>query len=66
VFISGIMLFVCVSYVKIEMQFGGAMFLHLPNWIGGLILPVGFALILFRFFLRAIDHGLQLAGGITK
>ena len=66
VLISGIMLFVCVGYVKIEMQFGGAMFLHLPNWIGGLILPVGFALILFRFFLRAIDHGFQMAGGIRK
>ena len=28
VLISGIMLFVCLGYVKIEMQFGGAMFLH--------------------------------------
>ena len=66
VLICGIMIFVCAGYVKIEIQFGGTMFLDLPNWIGGLILPLGFALIFFRFLLRAIEHGLQVARGITK
>jgi TRAP-type C4-dicarboxylate transport system permease small subunit len=60
------MLFVCAGYVKIEFQFGGTLFLNLPSWIGELILPVGFALILFRFFVRTIDNGFQVAREITK
>jgi C4-dicarboxylate transporter DctQ subunit len=66
VLISAKMLLVCAGYVKIEMQFGGTMFLNLPNWIGELILPMGFALILFRFFVRTIDNGRQVLGKITK
>jgi len=31
-----------------------------------LILPAGFALILFRFFVRTIDNGLQVIREITK
>ena len=60
VVISAIMVKACIVYVKIEMEFGGSMFLHLPNWAGQMILPVGFALILFRFSLRAIDQGLRI------
>ena len=66
IIISAIMLKVCTDYVAMEMEFGGSIFLCLPNWIGQLILPVGFALILFRFSLRAIDQGLEIARGITK
>jgi TRAP-type C4-dicarboxylate transport system permease small subunit len=66
VIISAIMLFVCAGYVKIEMQFGGTLFLSLPSWIGELILPVGFALILFRFFVKTIDNGFQVARTIMK
>jgi TRAP-type C4-dicarboxylate transport system permease small subunit len=60
------MLKVCIGYIQMEMEFGGTLFLHLPNWIGELILPVGFAMILFRFLLRAIDQGLEIARGTTK
>ena len=66
VLISAIMLKVCTEYVKMEMEFGGRMFLHLPNWIGQLILPIGFTMILFRFLLRALDHGLEIVRGMTK
>ncbi len=66
VIISATMLFVCAGYIKIEIEFGGTLFLNLPSWIGELILPVGFALILFRFFVRTIDNGIQVAQGITK
>jgi len=66
VIISATMLFVCAGYVKIEMQFGGTLFLSLPSWIGELILPVGFALILFRFFVKTIDNGFQVARTIMK
>jgi len=64
--ISAIMLKVCIGYVKMEMEFGGTLFLHLPNWIGELILPLGFAMILFRFLLRTINQGLEIVRSITK
>lgn len=66
VLISTMMLFVCIVYVKLEMEFGGSIFLHLPEWIGQLILPIGFALMLFRFLIRAIDQGVQIAKGIPE
>lgn len=66
VFISAIMLKACTDYIKMEMEFGESMFLQIPNWIGQVILPAGFALILFRFLLRAIDQGLEIARGKTR
>ena len=67
VFISCIMFLVCTHYVSMEMEYGGTMFLGLPNWAGQLILPLGFLLILFHFLVRAIDQGIRVvAGGITK
>ncbi len=66
VIISATMLFVCAGYVKIEMEFGGTVFLNLPSWIGELILPVGFGLILFRFLVKTIDNGLQVIGGCLR
>ena len=59
--ISGIMLKVCLDYLQIEMKFGGKMFLNLPNWLGQMILPIGFALILFHFLIRAINQGQSIA-----
>ena len=66
ILICGIMFIVCLDYLKMEMEFGGEMFLNLPSWIGQIILPGGFALILFRFILRALDQGLQIVKGIIK
>lgn len=66
IIISGAMLFVCVGYVKLEMDFGGTVFLRLPSWIGQLILPLGFAMILFRFLVRAVDQGLRISRGIRE
>ena len=63
ILISAIMLKVCIGYIKMEMTFGEKMFLDLPSWIGQLILPTGFAVILFRFLLRAIAQGLEIARG---
>jgi len=65
-FISAVMLKVCIAYINIEMEFGGRIFFQLPSWVGQLILPVGFALILFRFLVRAIDQALQIAGGAAE
>jgi len=66
VIVSGIMLKVSIDYIRLEMEFGGNTFLGLSNWIGQLILPMGFAFILFRFLLRSIDHGLQMARGTEE
>jgi TRAP-type C4-dicarboxylate transport system permease small subunit len=66
IIVSATMLFVCAGYVKLEMEFGGTVFLRLPNWIGQLILPLGFAMILFRFLLRAVDQGLRISRGGKK
>lgn len=65
VLISAIMLKVSLDYLKLEMEFGATMFLNLPNWIGQLILPFGFALILFRFLIRAIDKGQEIVKGVS-
>ena len=66
IIVSATMVFVCIGYLKLEMEFGGTVFLRLPNWIGQLILPLGFAMILFRFLLRAVDQGLRISRGTKK
>jgi TRAP-type C4-dicarboxylate transport system permease small subunit len=64
--ISGIMLKVCMDYLALELEFGSTMFLDIPGWLGQLIMPAGFALILFHFFVRALNQGLDIAKGPTK
>jgi len=64
--ISGIMLKVCIGYVALERTFGGSLFLGLPSWIGQLIMPLGFAAILFRFSLRAVRQAVELTRGAEK
>ncbi len=66
ILISAIMLKVCTDYIKMEMTFGENMFLYFPSWICQLILPAGFAVILFRFLLKAIAQGLEIARGLTR
>ena len=66
ILISAIMLKVCTDYIKMEMTFGKNLFLHFPSWVGQLILPAGFAVILFRFFLRAITQGLEIVKGLPR
>jgi len=62
--ISAIMVKVCIDYIRIEMEFGGNIFLNVPSWISQLILPVGFALLLFRFLIRSIDEGIEILRGM--
>lgn len=65
-FICAVMLKVCIDYLRMEMEFGGVIFLNLPAWSGQLILPAGFALLLFRFLIRAVDQAIQIAGNQKK
>lgn len=61
--ISALMLWSSLGYIKVEITYGARIFLGLPVWIGQLILPAGFFMILFRFFLRGADSVLDLAKG---
>ena len=63
--VSLIMFLACITYVRMEMAFGGSTFLSIPNWIGQLILPSGFGLILFRFLIRSLDSGIEIMKGKT-
>ena len=55
-----------IEYVKIEMSFGGYIFLKLPVWIGQLIIPIGFSLLLYRFVLRGLEQTLDIFRGARK
>ena len=60
------MLKASVEYIRMEMDFGGYLFLELPTWVAQMILPAGFLLILFRFFLRGMQQAIEiLRRGIT-
>jgi TRAP-type C4-dicarboxylate transport system permease small subunit len=64
--ITAAMVKVCIDYLRLEMEFGASLFFRVPTWIGQLILPIGFALILFRFLLIAIEQGQQIAKRVAK
>ena len=45
-----------INYICLEIEFGVDIFLGLPSWTGQIILPAGFAVISFRFLLRAANQ----------
>ena len=63
VLICAIMLKASLGYIRLEITYGGHLFLQLPTWVGQLILPAGFSLVLFRFLLRAMEQGLKIFRG---
>ena len=63
VVITGFMLKASIGYVRMEASFGAELFSGLPNWIGQLILPIGFSVILCRFVLRAVDETVAIRRG---
>ncbi len=56
VILCALMFKASLDYVRVEMSFGGQLFLKIPTWVGQLIIPAGFLLILFRFFLRGLEQ----------
>ncbi|MDB9823051.1 TRAP transporter small permease [Deltaproteobacteria bacterium] len=58
--ICAFMLNASIDYIKIEMEFGSNTLPGIPSWICQLIIPSGFALILFRFFIRALEQLLSI------
>jgi len=64
VLISAIMFKVCVDYIKMEMAFGGMTLFNLPAWLGQIIMPAGFAILFFRFLIRALNEGIRAVRGL--
>ncbi len=58
--VCAVMFKVCLDYIALERVYGGAMFLQLPNWVGQLILPVGFGAMFVRFTIKALGSALEL------
>jgi TRAP-type C4-dicarboxylate transport system permease small subunit len=63
VVICAFMLKASLGYIKLELDFGGYLFLKLPTWAGQLILPAGFLMILFRFLIRGMEQLLGIFRG---
>lgn len=63
IIIAVFMIKASIGYVKTEMNFGGYIFLKLPVWVGQLIIPVGFSLLLFRFVLRGMEQIFEIFKG---
>ena len=64
--LTGLMLEASVHYVRMEASFGAEIFTGLPNWVGQMILPIGFSVMFFRFSLRAVDEGVRIVRGIRS
>lgn len=58
--ICALLLKASVEYIHMEMAFGSHLFLNLPAWIGQIILPAGFLLIVFRFFLKGLEQVIEI------
>ncbi|MBN2125405.1 MAG: TRAP transporter small permease [Deltaproteobacteria bacterium] len=56
ILVTALMLLSSVAYIRMEIAFGAPAALGIPGWVGPLILPVGFSLILLRFLLRGLDQ----------
>jgi len=61
--IMALMLRSSIGYLRSEMEFGTEMFLSIPTWVGQLILPLGFSLLLFRFFIQGLEQIVTLFRG---
>lgn len=61
--VTALMVQASLGYVRMEWSFGTRMFLGMPSWIGQIIMPAGFLLMLFRFSLRGLSQVLTLLGG---
>jgi TRAP-type C4-dicarboxylate transport system permease small subunit len=55
-FISSLLTYAALKFVKNEAQMGGLTFLGLPGWIPQVILPITFGLMTFRFGLRSLKN----------
>ena len=60
VVICAVMIMASIGYIRTEWEFGGELFLGLPTWVGQIILPLGFLLILFRFVVSGTGQVIEI------
>ena len=53
-----------ISFVQLEIDSNAVMILDLPSWYFIIIIPVGYALLAFRFFVRALNWSIEMKNGI--
>jgi TRAP-type C4-dicarboxylate transport system permease small subunit len=61
--ICSLMLYASIGYIRMEMDFGSNLFLNIPSWACQIIMPIGFLMILFRFFIITIEQFLEIIRG---
>jgi TRAP-type C4-dicarboxylate transport system permease small subunit len=66
IFICIVMVKASIEFLIIEISFGGILFLGFPSWIGQIIIPLGFLMILLRFVFQGIAQILTLVQGNRK
>lgn len=60
--VSAALTWAAISFVRNEAQFGGTSLLSVPSWAWNLVFPLAFALITFRFCVRAVEDIFVVAG----
>lgn len=49
-----------ISFIRMEQESESILFSGLPAWIAQVIIAIGFGIMMFRFFIHAMDHGITL------
>ncbi len=44
-----------IGFVRMEQEGSSVLFAHIPTWTIQLIIPIGFGIMMFRFFVRALQ-----------
>ena len=52
-----------ISFVQLEIESESILILDLPSWYFIIIIPVGYALLSFRFFVRALNWSVEMIKG---
>jgi len=52
--LSALLLAASLAFIKMEMAYGGHILSTVPTWVSQAIIPIGFALMTFRFGLRGL------------
>ncbi|MCK9409770.1 MAG: TRAP transporter small permease [Bacteriovoracaceae bacterium] len=52
-----------ISFVQLEMESESTLILDLPGWYFIIIIPIGYAMLSFRFLIRSLNGTVQMAKG---
>ncbi len=62
--ICSLLTYAALKFIKNEAEMGNIIFLNIPTWIPGMILPITFGLMTFRFGLRFFKNLSTMGKGI--